>query len=155
MQMSEAPDLGISVRAFDVDGSRSQLAYHFVDVMHSKVNHPTLIKVSEIFGRLGKGSERGRPSFLLPNGPTLARRCRRDSQVLQVPLPQCFGVMSSEEEPSDTGYFFPFCVPLDSCLAASFAGGAGLAGCAGFCAVANPFRGRMKLVPESIGQDLK
>jgi len=48
--------------------------------------------------------------------------------------------MSSEEQPSDSGYFFHFRSSRLMCSAA-FAGGAGLAGCAGFCAtMANSFR---------------
>src|SRR5215831_12480378 len=45
---------------------------------------------------------------------------------------------------------FPISVPPDSCLAGAFAGGAGLAVCAEFCAAMdNPFRGRMKLDPKA------
>src|SRR5262245_29446169 len=122
--------------------------------MHSKVHHPGFVRIPEVFGRLGKGTEHGRSGLLLPNGSALARWCERDPQVLQVPVPQRLGIMSSEEQPSDAGYFFHF-RSSDSCLAAAFPGGAGLAGGAGFCAaMANLFWGRMKLA-ESIRQDLK
>src|SRR5215469_14307618 len=106
--------------------------------MHSKVHHPDLLRVSEILGRFGKGTKDGRSGLLLPNGSALSCWFGRDPQVLQVPVPQRFGIMSSEEQPSD------------SCLAAAFAGGAGLAGGAGFCAaMANSFWGRMKLDPKA------
>jgi hypothetical protein len=46
MQTSETPDLGISFRVFDFNSCRSQLGYHFVEVMHSKVNHPDLAAIT-------------------------------------------------------------------------------------------------------------
>src|SRR5437762_11257854 len=76
--------------------------------MHSKVHHPELLRVPEILGRFGKGTERGRSGLLLPNGSALARWCERDPEVLLVPVPQRFGIMSSEEQSSDSGYFFHF-----------------------------------------------
>src|SRR5215469_7121768 len=76
--------------------------------MHSKVHHPGLVRIPEIFGRLGKGTEGGRSGLLLPNGSALARWCERDPQVLLVPVSQRFGIMSSEEQPSDSGYSFHF-----------------------------------------------
>src|SRR5262249_31794586 len=76
--------------------------------MHSKVHHPDLVRISEIATLLGKGSEGGRSGLLLPNGSALARRCERDPQMLLVPVPQRFGITSSEEQPSDSGYFFHF-----------------------------------------------
>src|ERR1700686_2738156 len=76
--------------------------------MHAKVQHPALVRIPEIFGRLWKGSEGGWSGLLLPNGSALARWCERDPQVLLVPVPQCFGIMSSEEQPSDSGYLFHF-----------------------------------------------
>src|SRR6185503_8676793 len=74
MQPSEAPDLAISFRGFDLNACSSQLGHHFVHVMHSKVNHPVLARIAEIFGRLGKGSEYGRSGLLLPNASALAGR---------------------------------------------------------------------------------
>src|SRR6516165_12286188 len=108
MQTSEAPNVGIGFRVFDLNSCRSQLGYHFVEVMHSKVHHPDLLRVPEILGRFGKGTEDGRSGLLLPNGSALARWFERDPQVLQVPVPQRFGIMSTEEQPSDSGYFFHF-----------------------------------------------
>jgi len=117
--------------------------------MHSKVHHPDLVRISEIATLFGKGTEDGRSGLLLPNGCALTRWCERDPQVLLVPGPQRFGIMSAEEQPSDSGYF-SISVPPDSCLAGAFAGGAGLAGCAGFCAaMANSIWGRMKLDPKA------
>src|SRR5262252_7383563 len=77
-------------------------------VMHSIVHHPDLLRVPEIFGRFGKGTEDGRSGLLLPNESALARWFERDPQVLQVPVPQRFGIMSSEEQPSNSGYSFHF-----------------------------------------------
>src|SRR5215469_11333047 len=77
--------------------------------MHSKVHHPDLVRIPEIATLFGKGSEGGRSGLLLPNGSALARWCERDPQVLLVPVPQRNGIMSSEEQPSDSGYFFHFC----------------------------------------------
>src|SRR5215471_1080352 len=74
--------------------------------MHSKVDHPDLARIPEILSRFRKGTEDGRSGLLLPNGCALARWCERDPQVLLVPVPQRFGIMSSEEQPSDSGYFF-------------------------------------------------
>src|SRR5437879_4663658 len=117
--------------------------------MHSKVHHPDLCRIPEIATLFGKGTERGRSGLLLPNGSALARWCERDPQVLLVPVPQRFGIMSSKEQPSDSSYF-SISVSPDSCLAAAFAGGTGLAGCAEFCAaMANSFRRRMKLDPKA------
>src|SRR5215472_12207223 len=62
--------------------------------MHSNVHHPDLLRVPEILGRFGKGTEDGRSGLLLPNGCALARWFERDPQVLQVPVPQRFGIMS-------------------------------------------------------------
>src|SRR5262245_5363741 len=74
--------------------------------MHSKVHHPNLTWITEILRGLGKRSETGRPSLLLPNGCALACGSERDSQVLFVPVSQCFGITSFEEQASDSGYFF-------------------------------------------------
>src|SRR5215467_3652218 len=76
--------------------------------MHSKVHHPDLVRVPEIATLFGKGAEGGRSSLLLPNGCAFARWCERDPQVLLVPVPQRCGIMSSEEQPSDSGYLFHF-----------------------------------------------
>src|ERR1051326_5052100 len=76
--------------------------------MHAKVDHPCLVRIAEILSRLGKGTEGGRSGLLLPNGSVLRRWCECDSQVLQVPVPQRFGIMSSEEQPSDSRHFFHF-----------------------------------------------
>src|SRR5215831_12670171 len=108
MQTSEAPNARIRFRVFDLNSCRSELGYHFVEVMHSKVHHPDLVRIPEIFGRLGKGTEGGRSGLLLPNGCALARWCEGDPQVLLVPVPQRFGILSSEEQSSDSGHFFHF-----------------------------------------------
>src|SRR5215471_12077466 len=76
--------------------------------MHSKVDHPDLARIPEILTRFGKGTKDGRSGLLLPNGSALARWFERDPQVLLVPVSQRFGIMSSEEQPSDSGYFFHF-----------------------------------------------
>src|SRR5579864_266565 len=106
MQASEAADVGIGFRVFDLNSCCSQLGYHFVEVMHAKVHHPGLVGISEIFGGLGKGAEGGRSGLLLPNGSTLGRGGERDPQVLLVPGRQSFGIMSAEEKASDSGYLF-------------------------------------------------
>src|SRR5215472_6849788 len=108
MQTSEAPNVGIRFRVFDFNSCRSELDYHFVEVMHSKVHHPDFLRVPEILGRFGKGTEDGWSGLLLPNGSALARLFERDPQVLQVPVRQRFGITSSEEQPSNSGYFFHF-----------------------------------------------
>src|SRR5215469_3450764 len=76
--------------------------------MHSKVHHPDLVRIPEIATLFGKGTEDGGSRLLLPNGSALARWFERDPQVLLVPVPQRFGITSSEEQPSDSGYFFHF-----------------------------------------------
>src|SRR5215471_11897779 len=76
--------------------------------MHSKVHHPDLVGIPEIATLFGKGTEDSRSRLLLPNGSALARWFERDPQVLLVPVSQRFGIMSSEEQPSDSGYFFHF-----------------------------------------------
>src|SRR5215467_2674946 len=76
--------------------------------MHSKVHHPGLVRVPEIFGGLGKGTEHSRSGLLLPNGSARARWFERDSQVLLVPVPQRLGITRPEKQPSDSGYFFHF-----------------------------------------------
>src|SRR5437870_7766036 len=108
MQTSEASNIGIRFRVFDLNSCRSQLGYHFVEVMHSKVHHPDLGRIPEIASLFGKRTERGRSGLLLLNGSALARWCERDPQVLLVPVPQRFGIMSSKEQPSDSSYFFHF-----------------------------------------------
>src|SRR5215470_11571229 len=102
MQTSEAPNVGIGFRVFDLDSCRSQLGHHLVHVMHSKVHHPGLLRVPEILGGFGKRSERGRSGLLLPNGSARAPWCERDPQVLLIPVCQRFGIMGSEEQPSDS-----------------------------------------------------
>src|SRR6516165_6948073 len=108
MQTSEAPNVGIGFRVLDLDACRSQLGYHLVEVMHSKVHHPDLLRIPEIPGRFGKGTEDGGSGLLLPNGSAFALWCERDPQVLQVPVPQRDGIMSSEEQPSNSCYFVHF-----------------------------------------------
>src|SRR5262249_36346996 len=76
--------------------------------MHSKIHHPHLIRIPEIATLFGKGAEGGRSGLLLPNGSAFARGRERDPQVLLVPVPQRRGIMSSEEQPSDSGYLFHF-----------------------------------------------
>src|SRR6185437_10264706 len=105
MQTSEAANVGIGLGVFDLNSCRSQLGYHLVDVMHSKVHHEGLAGIAEVFGGLGEGSEDGGSGLLVPNGCALAGGCERDPQVLLIPLPQRFGIMSFEEQPSDSGYF--------------------------------------------------
>src|SRR5215471_6620194 len=77
-------------------------------VMHSKVHHPDLVRIPEIATLFGKGTEGRRSGLLLPNGSALALWCERNSQVFEVPVPQRNGIMRSEEQPSDSGYFFHF-----------------------------------------------
>src|ERR1700733_9302600 len=76
--------------------------------MHSKVHHPGLVRIPEIFSSLGKRTEGGWSGLLLPNGLALARWGERDSQMLQIPVSQRFRIMSSEEHPSDSRHFFHF-----------------------------------------------
>ena len=66
MQTSEAPNVGIRFRVFDLNSCRSQLGYHFVEVMHSKVDHPDLVRIPEIATLFGKGTENRRAGLLLP-----------------------------------------------------------------------------------------
>ena len=106
MQTSEAADVGIGFRVFDLDSCGSELGYHSVEVMHPKVHHPGFVGISEIFRGLGKGAEGGRPGLLLPNSSTLGRGGERDSQVLLVPVRQPLVIMISDEQSSDSGYLF-------------------------------------------------
>src|SRR5215475_13201369 len=76
--------------------------------MHSKIHHPDLIRIPEIATLFGKGAEGGRSGLLLPNGSAFAGGRERDPQVLLVPVPQRRGIVSSEEQPSDSGYLFHF-----------------------------------------------
>ena len=73
MQTSEAPNVGIRFRVFDLNSCRSKLGYHFVEVMHSKVHHPDLVRIPEIVSLFGKGlktvgpascSQTGAPSLV-------------------------------------------------------------------------------------------
>ena len=68
-----------------------------------KLDHPYLaIPSAAVVVRSGPASPRiAAGSDALP--PTAA-----SSNVYQVPVPQRFGIMSSEEQPSDSGYFFHF-----------------------------------------------
>src|SRR5215468_8592328 len=79
--------------------------------MHAEVDHPHLLRIPEIPRRLRKRSEGSRSGLLLPNGPALARGCESDPQVLLVPAPQGFGIMSAEEQPSDSDHLFHFRFP--------------------------------------------
>src|ERR1700688_2056597 len=45
---------------------------------------------------------------LLPNGILEARWCEGDPQVLLLPTPHCFRIVSSEEQSSNTRHFFHF-----------------------------------------------
>src|SRR6266436_4746014 len=58
--------------------------------------------------RLRERTEDGGASLLLPNGFLVARWCERDPQMLLVPLPQRFRIVSSEEQSSDSRHFFHF-----------------------------------------------
>src|SRR5262249_34619087 len=122
---------------------------------HAKVHHPDLVRIPEVASLFGKGAEDGWASFLLPNGCALACRCEPDPQVLQVPVPQRFGIMSSEEQPSDSGYFFHFRSSrfvFSSCLRrlGSTCWLGGILGRHGECNL-----GHDELGPQSIGQGLK
>src|SRR5689334_19848849 len=71
--------------------------------MYAKVDHPNFVWIPEIFARFGKRTESSRSSLLLPNGSAFAGWCERYPQVLLVPGAQRFGIMSAEEQPSDSG----------------------------------------------------
>src|ERR1700676_5176525 len=58
--------------------------------------------------RLRERTEDGGACLLLPRGFLVARWCERDSQVLLVPVPQRFRIVSSEEQSSDSRHFFHF-----------------------------------------------
>src|SRR5690348_3579599 len=105
MQASEAANVGVRFRILDLDARRAKLGDHFVDVVDTKIHHPSLIGIAEVFGGFGKRSENGRSGLLLPNGGALARRGERNAQVLLVPVAQRFGIMSAEEQTSNAGYF--------------------------------------------------
>src|SRR5215467_14530126 len=76
--------------------------------MHSEVHHPDFAGIPEITALLRKRSKSGLPGLLMPNRSTLSRWGESDPQVLLVPLPQCFGIMSPEKESADSGYSFLF-----------------------------------------------
>src|ERR1700728_4244457 len=66
MQAGE-PAVGISLRVnLDLDSRSLQLGRHFVEIPHSKVQHPNLLGIAEIFARLREGRESGCSCLLLP-----------------------------------------------------------------------------------------
>jgi hypothetical protein len=83
-----------------------QLGGHSVEIADSKVHHPDFFRVSEIAALLRERTESGGPCFLLPGGLPVARRYERDPEVLLVPKSQCCRIVSSEEQSSDSRYFF-------------------------------------------------
>src|SRR5260221_9973885 len=84
------------------------MSRNFVEIPDSKVQHPDLLGIPEIFARLRKRRESGGACLLLPNGIPLARWYERDSQMLLVPKPQRFRIFGSKEESSDSGHLFHF-----------------------------------------------
>src|SRR5215469_2309589 len=119
--------------------------------MHSEVHHPDLGRIPEIAALFGKRSEGGLSSLLLPNGLTPARWCEPDPQMLPVPVRQRFGIMSSKEQTSDSGYSFPF--RSSGCLFSSGLGRRRLCGI--LCRHSEFVPWQNKTGPESIGNDLK
>src|SRR4029077_7612747 len=108
MQATE-PAVGIRLRVNLHRDSRSlQLGRHFVEIPHSKVQHPDFAGIPEIFTRLREGSESGRSCLLCPWGFPVAGWFLQNSQVLLIPKRQGFRILGSKEESADSSHLFHF-----------------------------------------------
>jgi hypothetical protein len=94
-----------------------------------------------------------RKRWVLPlaaHGILIARYCEGDPQMLLVPTPQYFRIVSSEERSSNTRHFSIFVPPAIPSRTVAPAGGGETFGCMAVCAaMPSWFRLRMKLNPKA------
>ena len=101
------PAVGIRPRInLDRNSCCLELGCHFVEIPDSKLHYPVLVRVPEVAARFRERTENGGACLLTPNGFLVARRGERDPQVLLVPVPQRCGIVSPEEQSSDSRHFF-------------------------------------------------
>jgi hypothetical protein len=150
MQAGE-PAVGIRLRInLDRDSCGSQLGCYSVEIPDPKVHHPDLVGIPKIVARLRERTENGGTSFLLPNGFLVARWCERDPQVLLVPLPQRFRIVSSENSPPIPVTCSISVPPAKPCVTDVPVVGGGIVGSVAVCAaMPSWFRLKMKLDPKA------
>src|ERR1700733_9210793 len=87
---------------------------HFVEITDSKIQHPELAVVPEIFAVLWERREGSGSGLLLPRFLPATRWHRRDSQVLLIPQRQRFRIFRAKKEATDSRHFLHFRSSRDS-----------------------------------------
>ena len=95
-----------------------KLSGHFVQIAHTKVDHPLLRRVAKVIGLHGKGCKTRRSGLLLPNMIVVALRGHGDTEVVLIPLRQRFGIMRVKNMPP---------IPVTLSFGREFPAGVGLA----------------------------
>ena len=90
----------------DLNLRGSKLLQHCTQIPNPKINHPLLVRMTEIICIVREWSEDRGPGFLRPRLLAVVIGYKIDSQMLHVPLAQGRGILRAEEQPSNAGNMF-------------------------------------------------
>src|SRR5262245_34067985 len=87
---------------FDVDASFAKLGDHLIEVADAEVDHPLEPPVAEVRRVLPERREGSRPSTGPPRRGPSTLRDAADAEIGLIPLGQFFGILGTEEEPTNS-----------------------------------------------------